>query len=109
MPEPDGSGRHCGNHGKRDERMRDAAMMFEFLDRSGKAPQNVEVGGFGRQSGGQRSIGSLAIEAGASDARAGEKVRNGLHTLLEDIVAEWRQRMGLEANPPRVLTSSRLL
>ena len=58
-----------GSHNRDgDEGMSDAAMVLQFLDRTGKAPDNVEVRGFGGQRGGQRSVCGLTIQSGAADA-----------------------------------------
>lgn len=86
MKKPDCS-RDRGSYKRRsDQCMRDAAMMLQFLDRTGKAPDNVEVRGFGGQRGGQRSVCGLTIQSGAADAGAGKKVRDGLHIWLDSIV-----------------------
>ena len=59
--------------------MRDAAMMLEPFHGSGKAPENVDIGGFGGQRGGQRGVGSFAIQSRAANAGAGEEMREGFH------------------------------
>jgi hypothetical protein len=56
-------------------------VVFEALDRARKSPQDIEVGGLGGEHRGQGCVRGLAIEASASDAGAGEEVRDGFHTL----------------------------
>ena len=90
MEEPGCSRDRSGDEGDCDEGMRDAAMMLQLFDGPGETPDDVEVGGFGGQHGGQRGVGGFAIESGAADAGAGKEVRDGLHSSLESIVAGWR-------------------
>ncbi len=61
------------------KRVGEAAMMLERDQRSAKAPQDIEVGGFGGQGHGQRGVRGLAIEAGAAQACAGEEVGDRFH------------------------------
>ena len=88
VDEPGGSDSRAGDKRQGDEGVGDAAMMFEGLDLARKSPEDVEVGGLGGEDGSERGVCSLAIEASASDACAGQEVRNGLHGVLENIVAE---------------------
>ena len=88
MEQPDAADDRRSHHGRADEGVGDAAMVLELLDRAGEAPEDVDVGGLGGQHGGQRGVGGFAIEAGAANAGAGEKVGDGLHVRLETIVAE---------------------
>ena len=78
-----------GNERHSDESMGNAAMMFETFDGAGKSPDDIEVGGFGGEYGGQGGVGGFAIESGASDACAGQEMGDGFHSVLEFMVAEW--------------------
>ena len=71
MEEPDRAYDHRGHHGSADEGVGDAAMVLEFFDWSGEAPEDVDVGGLGSQHRGQRGVGGFAVQAGAADAGAG--------------------------------------
>ena len=88
MDEPGGSYSRAGDKRQGDEGVGDAAMMFEGFDLACKSPEDVEVGSLCGEDGSERGVCSLAIEASASDACAGQEVRNGLHGVLENIVAE---------------------
>ena len=68
-----------GDKGRGDEGVGDAAVVLEAFDGAGKSPDDVEVGGFGGEDGCHGCVGGFAVEAGASDACAGEEVRDGLH------------------------------
>jgi hypothetical protein len=88
VDQPGGSYSRAGDKRQGDKGVGDAAMMFEGLDLARKSPEDVEVGGLCGEDGSERGVCSLAIEASASDACAGQEVRNGLHGVLENIVAE---------------------
>ena len=87
MKEPRCPCRSGGDDRYRDKRVRDAAMVFQFFDRAGKAPENVEIGSFGSERGGQRGVRGLAVESGAANACSSEKVRDGFHSSLKIIIA----------------------
>ena len=57
-------------------------MMLEAGDGSDEGPDNVHIGSFGGECGGQRGVGSAAVEAGASDAGSGEEVGDWFHGLV---------------------------
>ena len=61
---------------------------LQLFDWAGESPDDVEVGGFGGEFGGQRGVGGFAIESGAADAGAGQEMRDGLHGVLEFMVTE---------------------
>jgi hypothetical protein len=62
--------------------MREAAMMLEPNGRPPETANNVEIRRFGRQSQRERSQRRLAIEAGASHARARQKVSEGFQAVI---------------------------
>jgi hypothetical protein len=88
VDEPSGPDSRASNKRHGDEGVRDAAMVFEGFNLAGKCPEDVEVGGLCGEDGGERGVCSLAIEAGASDACAGQEVGDGLHGVLGTMVAE---------------------
>ncbi len=101
MAEPDSADDDGGDDGHGDEGVRDAAMMLQLLDRPGEAPEDVHVGGLGGQHGGQRGVGGFAVQAGAADAGAGKKVRDGFHSCyLHPILTGLPGRRGA---PPIIL------
>ncbi len=68
-------------------------MMLELFDGTGESPEHVKVGGLGGKHGSQGRVCGFAIEPGASDAGAGQEMRDGLHGVLHFMVAEeggWR-------------------
>src|SRR6266576_1127151 len=65
-----------------EERMREATMMFETNGRPPETANNVEIRRFGRQSQRERGQRRFAIEAGASHARAGQKVSQGFQAVI---------------------------
>jgi len=76
----------CLRHDRRRKKgVGDAAMVLQLLHRPGQGPQNVDVGGFGGQNGGERGVGGLAIEARAADAGSGKKMGDRLHGLMPSI------------------------
>ena len=81
MPEPN----HSGN-GERDQRraqkgVGNAAVVFKAGYRPAERPKHIQVGRFGRQGHGQRSVGRLAIEAGAGQTCAGKEMRDRFHRM----------------------------
>src|SRR5271154_4590755 len=81
MDQPDDSGRDERDHRSGDQSVRDATVVFEANQRSAKAPEDVEVGGFGSESHGQRGVSSLAVEAGASEAGSGHEMGDWVHRV----------------------------
>ena len=82
MKEPGDTCGDEGNEGHGNKGVGDAAMMLELLDRAGESPEDIEIRRLGRERGGQSCVRGFAIEAGAADTCAGEKVRDGLHGSL---------------------------
>ena len=68
--------------------MGDPAMVLQALNWARECPQDVEVGRFCCENGGHCGVGRFAVEAGASNACAGEEMRDWLH-VVAIIVAEW--------------------
>jgi len=80
------------NHGSRNKRrtkkgVSDAAMVLQLFDRTGEGPEDVEVGRLGCQHGGKRSVGRLAVQAGATDAGSGKEMGDRFHDSLNSIVS----------------------
>ena len=84
----------AGNDRRADERVGDAAMVLEALNRADEGLEEVDVGGFGGEDRGQRAVSGGAVQAGAADACAGKKVRDGLH---REIVSRAGARADLKA------------
>jgi len=79
VEQPDETGDDERHEWRRDEGVGDAAVMREADHRTTEAPEDVHVGSFGGQCGGERGVGSAAVEAGASDAGSSEEVGDRLH------------------------------
>jgi hypothetical protein len=62
--------------------MREATMMGETNCRSPETANRIEIRRFRRQSQRDRSKRRLAIEAGASHARASQKVSEGFQAVI---------------------------
>ena len=62
--------------------MREASMMLETNCGSPEPADNVEIGHLGRQSQRERRKRRFAIEPGASQARAGQKVSDGFQAVI---------------------------
>jgi hypothetical protein len=59
-----------------------SAVMLEGCYWPTKAPEDIDVGRLGRKSHGQCGVGGPAIEAGAAETCAGDKMRDGFHGFL---------------------------
>jgi hypothetical protein len=57
--------------------------MLEPFDGTGECPEDIKVRRLRGKYSGQRCIGSSSIESGASDARAGQEMCDGLHGVLQ--------------------------
>ena len=86
MHQPDRAHGHGRYHRHCNECVRDPAMMLQLLHRSCESPQHIEIGGLGSEHGGQSCVSSFAIQPGAANACAGEKVGDGLHSALKSIL-----------------------
>ena len=82
MKDPYHANHHAGDDGHGPERVRDAAMVLELLDRPGESPEDIEIGSLGGQHRGQSGVGRLAVESGAANAGAGEEMGDGFHKRL---------------------------
>jgi hypothetical protein len=54
-------------------------MMLETDYGAAEGPEDIHVWGFGGERGGERGVGSAAVEAGASYAGSGEEMSDWLH------------------------------
>ncbi len=79
--DPDDGDGNQSDEGRGDEGVRDAAVMLESGNRAAQSPEYVEVGGFGGERHGERCVGRLTVEAGASETGSGEEVGDGFHRL----------------------------
>lgn len=62
--------------------MRESTMMLETDCWPPVTANNIKIGRFGRQSQRERGKRRFAIEAGASHARAGQKVSEGFQAVI---------------------------
>ena len=62
--------------------MCEPAMMPEPNSRPPETPNNVKIGRFGRQSQRERGKRRFAIEPGATQACAGQKVSDGFQAVV---------------------------
>jgi hypothetical protein len=66
-----------------DEGVGNAAMMLKLVDLAAKTPDDVKIGGLGGECSDEGGAGGFAIQAGAADACASEKVSDRLHGFWE--------------------------
>jgi hypothetical protein len=81
MEEPDSSDDDCGLEWNAEKGVSPSAMMLEGSDGAIDGPEDVEVGGFGSDRHGDRSVGCLAVEPGAGEADSGHQVGYGFHSV----------------------------
>ncbi len=82
MDDPDKQ-KDCGRHEwDTNEGVRDTAMMGELEQRALEVSDDVDVGRLGCEGHGQRCQGGLAIETGAAQCCAGQKVRDRFQILV---------------------------
>src|ERR1700683_2758601 len=69
---------NCADHGSSHYRhgpecMRDAAVVLQLLHLSCESPSDVQIGRFGGEQPGQRSISRFAVESGSTKTGAGKE------------------------------------
>jgi len=97
VQQPDHTYGHSRQYRYGDEGVRNAAMVLQPLDGSGKSPKDVNVGGLGGQHGSQRGVSGLAVQTRAANAGSGQKVGDGFHSGLQIILT------CLALSPPIIL------
>ena len=67
--------------------MRETAMVREAESGAAKSAEDIEVRGFGGECKRERGKGGFTVEAGASQARAGQEVGDGFQAVKKDSMA----------------------
>src|SRR5438067_13310889 len=88
MEEPDTTDYYRGLERNAEKCVGPSAMMLEGGDGAVNRPEDVQVGGFGRDRYGDAGVGCLAVESGAGKADSGHQMSYGFHSKVEPLESQ---------------------